>query len=131
MLDASAAVEMILRTGRGESIAARALEAGEQLHAPHLVDVELTQTLRRLLIARQLTAARAEEAFEDFGLLVIERHEHRTLISRVWALKASLSAYDAVYVALAESLDAPLLTCDERLARARGHGARIELVLSP
>ncbi|HEY3776671.1 MAG TPA: type II toxin-antitoxin system VapC family toxin [Rhizomicrobium sp.] len=104
------------------------MQANEHLHAPHLLDVELTQTLRRLLIARQLTAARAEEAFEDFGLLAIERHEHRMLLARVWALKTSLSSYDAVYVVLAESLDAPLLTCDERLARTRGHDARIDFI---
>jgi predicted nucleic acid-binding protein len=128
VIDASAAIELILRTDRAGAIAARVFASAQRLHAPHLVDIEVTQTLRRLLLAREMTPSRSEEALEDFVLLAIERHTHRPLLARIWALKASLSAYDAAYVALAEALASPLLTCDEKLARARGHHAQIELV---
>jgi predicted nucleic acid-binding protein len=128
VIDASAAVELVLRTARADVIGARVFDPAEQIHAPHLLDVEVAQALRRLRLARQLTPARAEEAIEDFGLLSIERHAHRPLLDRIWSLKASLSAYDAAYVALAEGLAAPLLTCDEKLAGAGGHHAKVELV---
>jgi predicted nucleic acid-binding protein len=98
------------------------------MHAPHLLDVEVTQVLRRLVQRREVTVARAEQALDDLSRLVIERHEHQSLVSRVWQLRDSISAYDGVYVALAEALDAPLLTCDAKLAGAHGHHAMIELV---
>lgn len=128
VLDASAAVELVLQTARAERIAARALHPAERLHAPHLIDVEVTQVMRRLLQAKEITVARADAALLDFEGLVIERHAHRPLIRRVWGLRSSLSAYDATYVALAEALVAPMLTCDEKLARAHGHKAKIEVV---
>jgi predicted nucleic acid-binding protein len=106
----------------------RALEASERMHAPHLLDVDVTQVLRRLVQRKEVTAARAEQALDDLSKLVIERHEHQPLVSRVWQLRDSISAYDGVYVALAEALDAPLLTCDAKLAGAHGHHATIELV---
>ena len=128
VLDASAAVELVLRTPRAERIAARALHPAERLHAPHLIDVEVAQAMRRLVQAKEITVARADVALSDFEGLVIERHAHRPLFRRVWGLRTSLSAYDAVYVALAEALAAPMLTCDEKLARAHGHKAKIEVV---
>jgi predicted nucleic acid-binding protein len=106
----------------------RALEASERIHAPHLLDVEVTQVLRRLVQRKEVTVARAEQALDDLAKLLIERHEHLSLVRRVWQLRDSISAYDGVYVALAEALDAPLLTCDARLAGAHGHRATIELV---
>jgi predicted nucleic acid-binding protein len=128
VLDASALLEILLRTKRSDPLLVRALDASERLHAPHLLDIEVTQVLRRLLQRKEITLARAEHAFDDLSNLVIERHEHRSLVPRVWQLRDSLTAYDAVYVALAEALDAPLLTCDAKLAGARGHQAVIELV---
>ena len=106
----------------------RALESSERMHAPHLLDVEVTQVLRRLVQRKEVTVARAEQALDDLSKLVIERHEHQSLVSRVWQLRDSISAYDGVYVALAEALDAPLLTCDSKLAGIHGHHATIELV---
>jgi predicted nucleic acid-binding protein len=128
VLDASAAIELVLRTERADRIAARALDPTQRLHAPHLIDIEVVQVLRRLHLARELTLERAELAFTDFDKLVVERHAHRSLLRRVWALRSVMSAYDAAYVALAEALAAPLLTCDEKLSRSHGHDAHIELI---
>jgi predicted nucleic acid-binding protein len=96
--------------------------------APHLLDIEAAQLLRRLVQRKELTVARAEQAVDDLSKLVIERHDHQSLVSRVWQLRDAISAYNGVYVALAEALGAPLLTCDAKLADARGHHAKIELV---
>ena len=128
VVDASAAVELVLRTQLAERIAARMLHPAEELHAPHLIDIEVTQTLRRLAQSAALLPARAQLALTDFGDLAIERHAHPALLRRIWALRAAMSAYDGAYVALAEALAAPLLTCDGRLARAHGHTAEIELI---
>jgi predicted nucleic acid-binding protein len=128
VLDASALVELLLGTGLGRSIAARIADPATSLHAPHLVDVELAQTFRRYVREGELDAASAAEALDDLRALDVERHSHEPLLDRVWALRDSLTAYDAVYVALAEALDTTLLTCDARLARAPGMARRVELV---
>jgi len=128
VLDASALLEILLRTPLAERLMDRALDASERMHAPHLLDVEVTQVLRRLVQRKEIAAARAEQALEDLAKLLIERHEHQSLVSRVWQLRDSISAYDGVYVALAQALGAPLLTCDAKLAGAHGHLATIELV---
>lgn len=128
VFDASAAVELVLQTARAQRIAARALQPAERLHAPYLIDIEVTQVLRRLVLAKEITAQRGALALADFRELYIERHEHLALLGRVWGLRTSLSAYDAAYLALAEALAAPILTCDEKVARSHGHAARIELV---
>jgi predicted nucleic acid-binding protein len=128
VFDASAAVELVLMTRRADAIAARVFSPYEKLHAPHVVDLEVAQSLRRLALGREITMIRATQALEDFGLLNIERYPHPDLLHRVWELRSALSAYDAAYVALAEFIDAPLLTCDERLSRSHGHAAKIELI---
>ena len=102
--------------------------AGESLHAPHLLDVEVTQVLRRYTQNTALTAQRAQEALDDLLDFPIERYPHAALLPRAWDLRDNLTAYDAVYVALAEALQTSLLTCDGRLARAPGLTARIELM---
>jgi predicted nucleic acid-binding protein len=127
VVDASALLEILLRTPVAERLMDRALDASERMHAPHLLDVEVTQVLRRLVQRKELTVARAAQALDDLSSLVIERHEHQPLVKRVWQLRDSISAYDGVYVALAEALNAPLLTCDAKLAGTRGHRAAIEL----
>lgn len=106
----------------------RAFAESEQLHAPQLLDIEITQVLRRLVRQREITVARAEQTLQDLSDLLIERHEHQALVQRIWQLRDALSAYDGAYVALAEALAAPLLTCDAKLAGARGHRAIIELI---
>jgi predicted nucleic acid-binding protein len=130
VIDASALLEILLQTGRAERLMERALVVSERLHAPHLLDIEVAHVLRRLVQRKEITAARADEAFGDLSQLVIERHGHEGLLPRVWQLRDMLTAYDGAYVALAEALGAPLLTCDARLARAHGHAAAIELIES-
>ena len=98
------------------------------MHAPQLLDIEITQVLRRLVRQKEITVTRAEQVLDDLANLLIERHEHQALVPRIWQLRDSLSAYDGAYVALAEGLAAPLLTCDAKLAGAHGHRATVELV---
>jgi predicted nucleic acid-binding protein len=98
-----------------------------RLHAPHLVDVEVTHALRGMAVRGELSGDRASDARLDAAEMTIKRYPHRHLLIRAWQLRAELSIYDAVYVALAELLDAPLVTCDGRLSAAPGHGARVEL----
>ena len=128
VIDASAVLELLLRTDKGIKVQARVLVLEESLHAPHLIDVEVAQTLRRLVNLKGITAARGEQALEDHVALNIKRAEHKDLLERVWALRDSITAYDAAYVVLAEVLDVPLITCDSKLARSHGHKARIELI---
>lgn len=128
VLDASAAVEVLLQTAVGAPLAGRLLAPGESLHAPHLLDIEVTQVLRRFAARGELSDPRAREALRDLADLPVERYPHEILLPRVWALRENLTAYDAVYVALAEALGATLLTRDARILRAPGHQARIEVV---
>ena len=128
VIDASALLELLLGTHRSERITSRALAPAERLHAPHLLDIEVAQALRKLVQLEEVTAARAEQALEDYASLAIDKHPHQDLLARIWQLRDSLTAYDAAYVALAEALDAPLLTCDARLGRAHGHEATLEVI---
>lgn len=128
VVDASAVVEVLLRTDAAAAIEAR-LFSGETLHAPHLLDLEVAQVLRRYAGSGELSAQRAAEALEDFQAFRIERYPHYLFLSRVWSLRANTTAYDACYLALAEVLDAPLLTRDRRLASVPGHDARVEVIV--
>lgn len=128
VLDASALVELLLGTDQGRSIAARISDPTLGLHIPHLADVEVAQALRRYVREGNLDLASARAALEILRSLDLERHGHEALLDRVWALRNNLTAYDAVYVALADALDSTLLTCDARLAGAPGVSRRAELV---
>ena len=128
VLDASAALELLLRTPAAARVEERLFEPGQTLHAPHLIDLEVAQVLRRYAIAGQMTAERGRLALTDLADVPINRYPHGLLLPRVWELRNNLTAYDAAYVALAEALDAPLLTRDQKLAVAPGHRARIELI---
>jgi len=128
VLDASAAVEWLLHTTTGARVGRRLGGSGEALHAPHLLDVEVTQALRRLLQLKHVGPAEASDALEHLRALAVRRYSHEPLVERVWQLRSSLTAYDGVYVALAEALGVPLVTCDEKLGAAHGHTAKIEVV---
>lgn len=127
VLDASAVIELVLATRAGEAVARRIRSGEESLHAPHLLDVEVAQVMRRLAKDGIVEAERARGALDRLPQLAIHRYAHEYLLPRVWELRRNLTAYDAVYVALAEALDAPLLTLDRRLGRSSGHGARVEV----
>ncbi len=128
VVDASALLEVLLRTGDGARIEARLFDADESLHAPHLLDIEIAQVLRRLAAAGEIFEDRGRAALADLSDLPVRRYPHDLLLPRIWTLRHNLTAYDAAYVALAEALDAPLITRDGRLAAAPGHGARVEVV---
>lgn len=128
VLDASVMLELLLGTEAGRAARQRLLQPGTSLHAPHLIALEVAQVLRRYVARQTITAARGAEALEDFAAMRLDRHAHELLLPRVWALRSNLTAYDAVYVALAEALGAPLLTRDGKLAAAAGHRARIDVI---
>lgn len=127
VLDASTLVELLLGTEQGRCVAARIADPALGLHVPHLADIEVAQTLRRYVRDREIDQASATAALEDLHALDLERHAHEPLLDRVWELRQNLTAYDAVYVALAEVLDTIVLSCDRRLARAPGRSARVDL----
>jgi len=128
VVDASVAVDLLLRGPDAEVLAERLLGGGEALHAPHLLDVEVAQVVRRFAARGLLGPLRGQEALRLLAALPLTRHTHTRLLGRVWALRANLTAYDATYVALAEVLEATLLTRDRRLAGSVGHVARIEVI---
>lgn len=123
VVDASAAVLGLLNDGD----ARRHLEADE-MHFPHLIDSEITHVLRRQELQRRLSSAQASRALAVWRRLGARRHPVVGLLTRVWALRHNLSAYDATYVALAEVLGCPLLSADARLAAAPGSTAPVVLV---
>ena len=128
VVDASALLEFLLQTTLGAKVEARLFRDRDEFHAPHLADVEVTQGLRRLVRAGEVSPARAAAAIADLADLDVHRHPHLDLLTRAWKLRENVTAYDAMYVALAEALAAPLLTCDRPLARTAGHRATIEVV---
>jgi predicted nucleic acid-binding protein len=128
VLDASAAIEMLLRTTAGGRVEARVAMRRESLHAPHLIDLEVAQVLRRHAVAGMIAPGRGRQALEVLHDIAMIRYPHNTLLDRIWQLRDNLNAYDAAYVALAEALDAPLLTCDRKLAAPGQHRARIEVI---
>lgn len=126
VIDASVMIELLLGTELGRRAGERVFEETSR-HAPHLLDVEVAQVLRRYVSSKQLRAPRALEALADLADFPLTRHPHTVLLERVFELRDNLTAYDATYVALAEALDAKLLTCDRALAGAPRKRAKIEL----
>jgi predicted nucleic acid-binding protein len=128
VLDASAVVAVLLDPGPGtERIRERIESPGESLYVPHLMDLEVLHALRRQALRGTLSQRRGSEALEDLANIMFVRYPHTPLVERIWELRHNLTVYDAAYVALAEALDAPLVTMDARLAQAPGHNAAVEL----
>lgn len=128
VLDASAALELLLRAGDHPGLVDRVLRSAETIAAPHLLDLEVTQVLRRFVISGELPEQRARIAIEDHRALGIVRYPHDALLPRVWQLRSNCTAYDAVYLALAEALESPLVTFDSRIAAVPGHAAAVEVL---
>jgi predicted nucleic acid-binding protein len=128
VVDASAVLEALLRTPAARAVEKRLFESSQTLHAPHLLDVEVAQVIRRYAANREIDEERGRMALADLADLPLRRYPHDFLLSRVWDLRSNFTAYDAMYVALAEVLDATLVTRDRRLAASPGHHARIEVV---
>jgi predicted nucleic acid-binding protein len=127
VVDASALLEVLLRTPGAKAVEDRLFAPRQTLHAPHLLDVEIAQVLRCYVSNGDVDSDRGRMALADLADLPLRRYPHDVLLPRIWSLRNNLTAYDAAYVALAEALDAPLLTRDRRLAAAAGHRAQIEL----
>lgn len=126
VLDASATVELLLGTPAGHGVLERV--RGHPLHAPHLLSVEVTQAIRGLVARRDVSELEARRCIDDLRELPLRRWRHEPLLDRVWEMRGGVTAYDGVYVALAEALGAPVVTTDARLARAKGHQAQVVLV---
>jgi predicted nucleic acid-binding protein len=126
VVDTSAVIGALVGRPPSHAVIER-LATDSDLSAPHLLDIEFLQALRRLALGGQLSEDRAADARGDFADLAITRYEHTVVADRIWQLRHGLTAYDAAFVALAELLDVPLVTCDARLARAPGHHATVEL----
>ncbi|MGH9459448.1 MAG: type II toxin-antitoxin system VapC family toxin [Thermoanaerobaculia bacterium] len=127
VLDASALLELLLGTPRGRALLLDIDPERSQLHVPALCDVEIASGLVRLLVRRIIDTDRAAGVIEDLEDLPLLRHGHLALITRIVALRGNFSAYDAAYVALAETLGAILVTGDDRLARAVQAHTRVEV----
>jgi predicted nucleic acid-binding protein len=128
VLDASSAVAVLLNLGASASgIRERMDRADEGLHVPHLFEVEVVNVLRRYALSGALSAQRARLALNRLLAMRVTRYPHTALLPRIWELKDNVTACDAAYVALAETLEAPLITRDERLSRAPGIRTAVEL----
>lgn len=130
VVDASILVELLLRSPVAAAVERRLRASGTSLHAPHLIDAEVAQALRRYASLGQIGAERSRELMGDLMDFPVRRYPHVPMLPRIWELRHNLTAYDAAYVTLAEALDAPLVTLDRRLAAAAeaGSTAAIEVV---
>ncbi len=127
VIDASALLEVLLQTPAASRIEVRIFSMRETLHAPHLLDLEIVQVLRRYAASGDLSEERAQQALSDLSDFPIARYPHDLLLSRMWELRFTVTAYDAAYLALAEGLSASFLTRDRRLAASTGHRATVEV----
>ncbi len=128
VLDASGAIEFLLNTDAGSRLASRLIDESEAVCVPHLIDLEIAQVLRRYVSRGAVSVDRGALALNHWRDFDVDRYPHEPFLGRIWELRANVSAYDAVYVALAETLSTVLVTGDRRLAGAPGIRARVEVV---
>jgi predicted nucleic acid-binding protein len=129
VVDASVLVEYLAGGEHAEQAREGLLGSGEMLWAPHLVDAEVGHVLRSAVLRGELKPERATATLQDLAALPMQRAGHVALLERAWALRRNLTFYDALYVALAERLDVPLVTLDGRLQRAPGIRAAIQVLV--
>lgn len=125
VIDVSAMIEFLTGTEPDDQLRRRVLLGRPA--APELFDIEAASVLRKLARTGRISGANATSVLLDIGLAPVARAPHLPLVGRVWELRHCLSAYEATYVALAEHLEVPLVTCDAKLAGSNGHNAKIEL----
>ena len=128
VLDASAAIDWLLRTPAGIKVDQRIYSRSESVHVPHVLDLEVAQVLRRFVRDGSLSSGRADAALQDLMDVRFTRYPHWQLLPRIWQLRHNLTAYDGAYLALAELLNAPLITRDRKVSSAPGHHAQVELL---
>jgi predicted nucleic acid-binding protein len=128
VIDASVLADYLAGSEHAEQSRSVLLARDGGLWAPHLIDAEVGHVLRRAVLAGELTAARAKAALVDLSEFPLRRAGHVGLLERAWELRGNVSFYDALYVALAERVDLPLVTLDARLARAPGVRATVEVI---
>lgn len=128
VVDASALLEFLLQTPLGSRVEARLFRDQDEFHSPHLADVEVIQGLRRLVRIGEVSPDRAADVMADLADFDLHRHAHRDLLSRAWKLREHVTTYDAMYIALGEALDAPIVTCDTPLGTAPGHRAHVDVI---
>jgi predicted nucleic acid-binding protein len=131
VVDASVAVTALIRGEHADWVEEQlsAAGTGRSLWAPHLIDAEIGQTLRRRIAARKLRDDHASAALSKLVGLPLRRIAHTDLLDRAWDLRQNLSFYDGLYVALAERLEAPLLTLDGRLAKAASISTQVKVLI--
>lgn len=127
VVDASVVLEAFLGLPAAASIERWLFDPNETLHAPHLLDVEVAHVVRRYAGMGVIDSERGRMVLDDFSDLEVKRYGHGVLLPRIWELRHNLTAYDAAYVSLAELLEAPLLTRDQRLASTARQHVRVEL----
>ncbi len=123
VLDASVIVELLVKTRIGESLLDLSELRNQEWIAPHVLDLEVANALRNLTAGRKLDAYTTQLLISDLALLPVERYAHTSFLGRIWELRHNFTAYDAVYIALAEETDSVLYTSDEKLRK--GHRARV------
>ena len=125
VLDASVVVELLTNSALAESIRRDLAERDESFIVPHLLDIEVVSAIRKLAAGQRIDSHRSEQLLIGLAALPAERYAHTPLVGRIWELRHNFTAYDAVYIALAEATNSVLYTSDEKLSR--GHRARVAL----
>jgi predicted nucleic acid-binding protein len=128
VLDASAAIELLLNTATGRLIAREIISRETSLHAPHLIDLEIVQAFRRYVLSGEIRESRAITAINHWLGLDVSRYPHEPFVTNIWQYRNNLTAYDAAYVTLAKVLKATLFTCDRALAEITGMDTTIEVI---